>query len=98
MDNAKNQIDEKPPWRESRPVVYSSHLLPGSVLNRLREMRRFDLVAFRQVGNRPREFENAMIRAHAHLHLLHRRAQQVPACIINCAVLAYFGGPHARIH
>ena len=50
---------------------FSLLLLARPILNRLCQMRRFDPVAFCQIRNRPREFEDAMIRARAHLHLLH---------------------------
>ncbi len=39
------------------------HLFSRSILNRFRQMRRFDLVAVRQICNRPRQFQNPMIRA-----------------------------------
>jgi len=73
-------------------------LLPGSVLNRLREMLRFDFVTVREIGNRPHEFQDAMVRARAHLHLLHRRTQKVFSCIIYHTILAHFGGSHIRVH
>ncbi len=72
-------------------------LLPGSILNRLREMRCFGFVAV-QVHNRPREFQDAMVSARAHLHLLHRRAQQIPAGIINRAILPHLGGTHVGVY
>ena len=38
-------------------------LLPRPILNRLRKVRCFNLVAVRQVHNRPREFQDAIVRA-----------------------------------
>ena len=70
-------------------------LFPRTILNRLRQMRRFDLVAPCQVRNRPREFDaaRAMKRPRTHLHLLHRRMHQTLPRIVHDAVL-----PHLRRH
>ena len=73
-------------------------LFPRAVLNRLCEVRRLDFVAVREVGNRAREFEDAMVRARTHLHLLHRRTQQILTRVVDCAVLSHLCGSHIRVH
>jgi len=45
-------------------------------VNCLGQVRRGDVVAPRQVGNRPRDFENAVERSRWKLKLLHRRAHE----------------------
>lgn len=63
---------------DSHPTIQLSHYPTNlhhpsrPILNRLRKVRRLDLVTVCQVRNRAREFQDAMERAGAHLHLLHR--------------------------
>ena len=72
-------------------------LLPRSKLKRFRQMRRFDFVAVRQVRNRPCQFQDAMIRTHPHLHLLHRRTRQILARVVYRTKLAHFGGSYIAV-
>lgn len=54
-------------------LVLSPHLLPLSPRpkpDRLRPMRRLDALTTRQVRNRPRQLQDAMVRPCAHVHLL----------------------------
>ncbi len=51
-------------------------LLPRPVLNRLRQMRRLDGVAARQVGSRARQLEHPVKGARRELELRHGHASQ----------------------
>ena len=57
----------------------SSALLQSSwpILNRLREMCRLDVLCPRQIGDRSRQLQHAVIRPRAEVHLPHRRAERL---------------------
>ncbi len=61
-------------------------------------MRRLDLVAVGQVGDCPRELQDAVTGAGAEIQLLHRRFDQLPPSLVQLAELSHFGRPHVGIH
>jgi hypothetical protein len=69
---------------------WSSWLPTRPLLNRLRQMRRLDLVTAGQVRNRPRQLQDAVVGSGAHVQLFHcrrlaRRARQALAdpCLVG---------------
>ena len=51
--------------------------LRGRKVDRLRDVRRLDALGPRQVRDRPRQLQHAMIRPRAQVHLPHGRAQEL---------------------
>jgi hypothetical protein len=60
-------------------------------------VRRGDFVAPRQIGNRPRDFEDAMERPRAQLKLLRRRAHQRLTRRVQLAYFAHIRRRHVCV-
>ena len=67
------------------------------ILDRLRDVRRLDALAPRQIRDRPRQLEHPVIRPRAQVHLPHRRAQELPAGLVHRAVVAHLGRTHVGV-
>jgi hypothetical protein len=52
-------------------LYYLDYIHFGAVIQRLREMRRFDAACTRQVGDGARQFQHAVVGACRQLHLAH---------------------------
>ena len=51
----------------------------------------------RQIGDRPRQLEHAVIRPRAQVHLPHRRAEELAAGLVHRAVVAHLGRAHVGV-
>jgi hypothetical protein len=73
-------------------------LLPSwPVLDRLGQMRWGDFITVRQIGNRPRDLQDAMERPRRELQLLHRRPHERLTGRVEFAEDAHVGWRHVRV-
>src|SRR3990172_4884717 len=80
------------------PRTSCSLSLPsGSILQRLGQMRRLNLLQPLQISSRPRQLEHAMKRPRAHVELLHRRAHERLARLAHFPVFANLRWAHVGV-
>jgi hypothetical protein len=70
---------------------------PRAVLNRLRNMRRLDVLAAGQVCNRPCQLQHPKIGSRAEVHLLHSGFEQALARRVYLAESSYLGWLHIGV-
>ena len=68
-----------------------------SIPQRLRQMRGLDFLTARQICNRARQFQDAMIRSCRQIHLTHRRPHQTLTFVLQLAKLPYLPDTHVGI-
>ncbi len=72
-------------------------ILARAILQRLSQMRGRDIFSGREIADRARHFQHAVESAGRELQLLHGRAHQRGAGVVEAAVAAHVAGAHFRI-
>jgi hypothetical protein len=73
------------------------HRPPWAILNRLRNMRRLNVLAACQIGDGACQLQHPMISSRAEVHPLHSRLQQALTRPVHLAELPDLGGAHIRV-
>ncbi len=86
-----------PPFAAATPCEALRHSYPRSVLDGFRHVIGCNALASRQVGNRARQLQDAMIGTGRQMQLLHGRFQQLLRGGLHCTEGTNFGGSHLGV-